>query len=129
VPAGRAYFTSIGKLVAGLEQADSLDPVTIKFARLFASVRDAKSRRVRRYDSVDGDFENRRNRFMNRLLGGKVRFENEEEYVETRDGRKVPFSSLSSGQQEILPMWTMIDHYSDLGHVDKLRTHILAATM
>jgi len=37
VPAGRAFFTSIGRLVAGFEQAGSLDPVTIKFARLFAN--------------------------------------------------------------------------------------------
>lgn len=32
IPAGRAFFTSIGRIVAGFEQAGSLDPLTIKFA-------------------------------------------------------------------------------------------------
>lgn len=116
IPAGRAFFTSIGRLVAGFEQAGSLDPVTIKFARLFASVRDrAGGRSARRFGA---EFESRRQSFMGKLFGGEVKFESDFEFVETKDGRKVPFSALSSGQQELLPMWSLMDYFSEL---DQLR--------
>ncbi len=113
IPAGRAFFTSIGRLVAGFEQAGSLDPVTIKFARLFASVRDRNSRRVSRINRLGPEFMAKRTDFMNRLFGGEVRFEEEAEFVETTDGRKVPFTSLSSGQQELIPMWTLMDYFAE----------------
>ncbi len=115
IPAGRAFFTSIGRLVAGFEQAGSLDPVTIKFARLFANVRDRSARRyTSRIRRLGPDFMERRALFMNQLFGGEIKFEDEAEFVETEDGRKVPFSSLSSGQQELLPMWSLIDYFSEM---------------
>lgn len=119
IPAGRAFFTSIGRLMAGFEHAGALDPVTVKFARLFANLRDRNSSRsgsnVARFGE---DFNERRRRFMEKLFGGEVKFEDEAEFVETDDGRKVPFSSLSSGQQELLPMWSLIDYF---GQLDTLR--------
>lgn len=115
IPAGRAYFTSIGRLVAGFEQAGSLDPVTIKFARLFANLRDRKSRSFNyRIERLGPDFVNKRNIMMNELFGGEIRFEDDSEFVETKDGRKIPFSSLSSGQQELLPMWSIMDYYNEI---------------
>ncbi|MBB4085100.1 AAA family ATPase [Sphingomonas carotinifaciens] len=121
IPAGRAFFTSIGRLVAGFEQAGSLDPVTIKFAKLFAGMRDRSSRR---YGSgiahrLGTDFLERRSSFMEKLFGGQVVFQDENEFVETSDGRKIPFTALSSGQQELLPMWSLIDYF---GELDALRS-------
>lgn len=116
IPAGRAFFTSIGRLVAGFEQAGSLDPVTIKFARLFASIRDRASRRYlsrRRFP----EFETRRKIFMEKLFGGELKYDDELEFVETTDGRKVPFTALSSGQQELLPMWSLMDYFSELDYM------------
>lgn len=114
IPAGRAFFTSIGRLVAGFEQASSLDPITIKFARLFATLRDRNNQRSPMSASRLGeDFMMKRTVFMDELFGGEVRFENEFEYVQTVDGRKVPFTSLSSGQQELLPMWSIIDYFNE----------------
>lgn len=113
IPAGRAFFTSIGKLVAGFEQAGNLDPVTLRFAKLFASLRDQRFRRLtsRR---ADGDFMERRNAFMSELFGGEICYKNDSEYVEALDGRKIPFSSLSSGQQELLPMWSIMDYFNQI---------------
>lgn len=116
IPAGRAFFTSIGRLVAGFEQAGSLDPVTIKFARLFANIRDRASRRyLPRLRYIES--ESRRQDFMEKLFGGEVKYENDSEYVETSDGRKVPFTALSSGQQELLPMWSLMDYFSELDFI------------
>jgi hypothetical protein len=115
IPAGRAFFTSIGRLVAGFEQAGSLDPVTVKFAKLFANIRDIRARRLPpRVDRLGTDFVEKRRQFMSELFGGEIRYDRDAEYVETDDGRKVPFSSLSSGQQELLPMWSLMDYFNEL---------------
>jgi len=112
VPAGRAFFTSIGRLVAGIDQGSSLDPITINFAKLFAALRD----RLARFSSarnMHGEESKTGRLVMQKLFGGEIKFENELEFVETTDGRKVPFSALSSGQQELLPMWILIDYFSE----------------
>jgi hypothetical protein len=109
IPAGRAFFTSIGRLVAGIEHAGSLDPATLKFARIFASWRDQISA-IRPQVADNGDYENLRIRVMTDLFGGIVQSKRDSEYIEMRDGRKVPFSSLSSGQQELLPIWYFLDN-------------------
>ncbi len=115
IPAGRAFFTSIGRLVAGFEHVGALDPVTVKFARLFAALRDRNAaRRTYPISRLGSDFVIRRKDFMEKLFGGEIRFEDDSEFVETNDGRKVPFSSLSSGQQELLPMWSLIDYFGQL---------------
>jgi len=108
IPAGRAFFTSIGRLVAGIEHAGSLDPATLKFARLFANWRDRSS-----YYLASGNVEelhDLRRSTMLGLFGGMVQNKREAEYIEMTDGRKVPFSSLSSGQQELLPIWYFLDN-------------------
>lgn len=109
IPAGRAFFTSIGRLVAGIEHAGSLDPATLKFAKIFANWRDQlESLRVH-FRGTD-DHHKHRSRIMDELFGGVVQAKRDSEYIEMGDGRKVPFSSLSSGQQELLPIWYFLDN-------------------
>jgi len=112
VPAGRAFFTSIGRLVAAVDQGSSLDPVTLRFAKLFANLRDYANRGLRFSRRMNADTAPQK-KVMNELFGGEIKFEGDLEYVQTVDGRKVPFSTLSSGQQELLPMWLLIDFYAD----------------
>lgn len=112
VPAGRAFFTSIGRLVAGFEHAGALDPVTLKFARLFAGMRDRLGWRGTALGGESEHFLAKRLTNMQRLFGGEIQSDGETEFVRTDDGRKVPLSSLSSGQQELLPIWSIIDLYS-----------------
>jgi energy-coupling factor transporter ATP-binding protein EcfA2 len=116
VPAGRAFFTSIGRLVAAFDQGSTLDPVTLRFAKLFAVLRDRGGRIFFRSQPNADDKERQATRrtVMSKLFGGEIKFENELEFVETRDGRRVPFSALSSGQQELLPMWLLIDYLRDV---------------
>ena len=115
IPAGRAFFTSIGRLVAGFEQTGSFDPITIKFAKLFANLRDRNARRyVSRFSRLEPAFLEKRSKFMTQLFGGELVFEDDTEFVEAEDGRRIPFNSLSSGQQELLPMWSLIDYFSEM---------------
>lgn len=107
IPAGRAFFTSIGRMVAGIEHAGSLDPATLRFARLFASWRDRSGFEVRSLRMPE--FQSLRRKVMREFFGGLVQSKRESEYIEMDDGRRVPFSSLSSGQQELLPIWYFLD--------------------
>ncbi|MBV0892181.1 hypothetical protein KTN05_09985 [Paracoccus sp. Z118] len=101
IPAGRAFFTSIGRLVAGIEQGSALDPVTHRFARLCAGWRD-RSQLI--YDRLGESFHAERDRAMKDLFGGSISSKRDSEVIEMEDGRQVPFAFLSSGQQEIIPI-------------------------
>lgn len=109
VPAGRSFFTSIGKAVAAFEQSGMLDPVTVRFGRFFANAREHGTGRSRYMVMSDTPMPERREDLARELFGGELKFERELEYVATEDGRKVPFSALSSGQQELLPLWLTLD--------------------
>ncbi|UAB77435.1 ATP-binding protein [Erythrobacter sp. SCSIO 43205] len=115
IPAGRAFFTSLGRFVAGFEGSGHLDPVTLRFAKLYASLRDRNSiMRLRMRRPLPEDVSNRRDEFQERVFGGVLKEENEFEFVEASGGRKIPFTALSSGQQELLPMWSMLEYFSQL---------------
>lgn len=108
VPAGRSFFTSIGKAIAAFEQGRVLDPLILQFGRLYTAYkehpnfwfREEKPAETARRKAIEQSFIE--------LLGGKVERDGEKEFVHTDDGRKVPFSALSSGQQELLPLVTFL---------------------
>ena len=115
IPAGREFFTSLGRFVAGFEGGGHLDPVTLRFAKLYANLRDRNS--IMHFSSTRSlpeEASNRRIKFLERVFGGELRNEGDQEFVQTKDGRKIPFSALSSGQQELLPMWSIIDYFSQI---------------
>lgn len=103
IPAGRSFFTSVGKAVAAFEQGRVLDPLILRFGRLYAHMRDPhmywpeKSKEAREFSEA-----------LNTIFGGKLIDEGIEEFVLTADGRKIPFTALSSGQQELLPLITVL---------------------
>jgi hypothetical protein len=104
VPAGRSFFTSIGKAIAAFEQGRVLDPLILQFGRLYTAYKEhrhyffgeEKPAEISRRKAIEQSFIE--------LLGGKVERDGDKEFVHTDDGRKVPFSALSSGQQELLPL-------------------------
>jgi hypothetical protein len=106
IPAGRAFFTSLGKIVAGLDSMGGLDPIAIRFARQFAAMRSGYYSYGPR---ISKDFSTKRKKVMNSLFGGTVIFDRDDEYIEMADGRRIPPQFLSSGQQELLPMWVVMD--------------------
>jgi AAA ATPase domain len=107
IPAGRSFFTSMGKTIVAFDRSGLLDPVTVAFGRLFTGVREQWNRRV--IYSTDSALHrravNRRQSLAQKFFGGEIRIEGDKEYVTSGDGRKIPFSILSSGQQELLPLW------------------------
>jgi predicted ATPase len=115
VPAGRSFFTSIGKAVAVFESGNIFDPVTLTFGRLFSALRDgARPIYYPNFPEHKTTVSHRYN-IQNRLFGGDIHLDRGKEYIESRDGRKIPFSLLSSGQQELLPLWLVLDHIVKTG--------------
>lgn len=105
IPAGRSFFTSIGKAVAAFEQGRVLDPLIVKFGRLFTAYKNPN-----RYFMGNSERNSKSNisESLAKILGGKYVVKGELEYVQSDDGRKIPLSALSSGQQEILPLVTVL---------------------
>jgi len=113
VPAGRSFFTSVGKAIAAFEHSGMIDPLTVRFGRFFATIRDERGGGTRVFrvgKKAPTEQQQRvRNEMMNQLFGGNITFARGQEYVVSDDGRKIPFASLSSGQQELLPLWLSIE--------------------
>jgi len=102
VPAGRSFFTSVGKALAAFEEGGSIDPLTLRFGRQV------------RWDYDEFHYFARNKRALELLkklrdeskvlLGGAVREERDKTVFVASDGRKLPLTNLSSGQQELLPL-------------------------
>jgi predicted ATPase len=107
IPAGRSFFTNIGKAVAAFEQGNVLDPLTVKFGRLYTSYKQNQ----RFFLRTKSDSATKLNESLASILGGKhVDDGNNKEYVLLSDGRKIPLSALSSGQQELLPLLAILPY-------------------
>lgn len=104
VPAGRSFFTSVGKAVAAFEHGRILDPFILNFGRMYAQLRDRNFRligkRTQNLAFVASIF--------NDIFGGELKSKGNDEYVLSKDGRRIPLSALSSGQQELLPLITVL---------------------
>lgn len=108
IPAGRSFFTSLDKAISIFEHARSIDPLILRFGRLYNSLRESKH-------YIDSSPTERSQRMqiiksLENLFGGSVVKENDIEYVQTLDGRKVRLTSLSSGQQELFPLLTTLPY-------------------
>lgn len=108
VPAGRSFFTSIGKAIAAFEQGKVLDPLIIQFGRMYTSFRESGMHWYYGEKSAETAGRKAIEREFDELLGGRIERDGELEYVRTTDGRRVPLSAMSSGQQELLPLVTVL---------------------
>ncbi|MGK9167918.1 ATP-binding protein [Inquilinus limosus] len=115
VPASRSFFTSAGKFLAAIDDTPTFDPLTTRFAKLFGALREQALEldvyRGRRTSNMDAE----QREVMRRILGGEVIFQRSGIFLQTEDGRKVPFNTLSSGQQEVFPIWLLIKYFSEDG--------------
>jgi len=115
VPAGRAYFTSIGRIVGFFEEIGSVDPITAGFGRLYAFLSDTKG--VRFFPSRTRKLENVNSYHLNfekRILRGEIKIEKDKRYILSDDGRKVPLAIASSGQQEVIPLLQVLGYTAEV---------------
>lgn len=101
IPAGRSFFTSVGKALVAFEHSGILDPVTLEFGRRFSAIRERYSRRMPAFGMTQSSLAGI---LFSEILGGHLKTQGGKEYIQTADDRLIPFSALSSGQQELLPL-------------------------
>lgn len=120
IPAGRSFFTSIGKAIAAFAESSTMDPLTIEFGKQFTQMREMWPYWIR-FNRRTSRKEASRSELTAELLGGEIKMAKDREYIQTRDGREIPFSVLSSGQQEVLPLYMALNLFLDSAAPDKGR--------
>lgn len=121
IPAGRSFFTSVGKIVAAFEAGGILDPVVSRFGRLVTQLRE--------HAFFEGEPKNKNLSIIEGLIGGHVIRERGREFLSTPDGRNIPFSALSSGQQELLPLFdglrfSQFSEQNNLVYIEEPEAHL-----
>lgn len=104
IPAGGSFFAYIGKNIFSiLSNQKSLDPFIIKFGGLYELMKNT---------TQINEFEDERQKIIDmeikplaeKILCAKYIVENDEDFLQFPDGRKINISTCSSGQQETLPL-------------------------
>ena len=126
VPAGRSFFTSIGKAIAAFEQGRVLDPLIVRFGRMYTSY---KNERVYYGDgAAEAAARDALQKRLNDIFGGELKKDGDTEYVLTTDGRSIPLSALSSGQQELLPLFVVLPHFggrlASMAYIEEPEAHL-----
>lgn len=115
IPAGRSFFTNLGKAVPIFEFGSQVDELTKRFGRLFTSLITSSgggfyyaskpSARVK-------EFGVQLKKTTEQIFGGSIKLSVNDQHVLTKDGRTIPLTLLSSGQQELLPLLLALQHYT-----------------
>jgi AAA15 family ATPase/GTPase len=119
IPAGRSFFTNIDRRLFSSSSNFLLDPITLKFARLFFYALSKFDHE--RYHKHNHSSEVK----FTRILGGSLIWKSDEPMFKNLDSRIVPFSSLSSGQQELLPLALAVEFKNNLSHILPITNDIL----
>lgn len=119
IPAGRSFFTTLGRAFLAFDQGRTLDPITIQFGRLYSTFQEELRYFSARRGSSHVESE------LGTILGGTVLWEGDRPVLKSADGRVVPFSALSSGQQELLPLVLAITSVGRATSRSKQRPHLL----
>ncbi|MGN6154570.1 MAG: AAA family ATPase [Sphingomicrobium sp.] len=116
VPAGRAFFTNLQKTIAMFEYGSQLDEVTKGFGRLFTQMLDGEFfvPMPEKPAARSKEFFTRQKNELTSIFGGEIKLGRNDRHVTTPDGRKIPFSVLSSGQQELLPLLLALRFFARL---------------
>lgn len=91
IPAGRSFFTTLGRAFMAFDQGRTLDPITIRFGRLYSSFQAELRHFSTRRGAPSVEEE------LGLILGGAIIWEGDRPALKSIDGRVVPFSALSSG--------------------------------
>lgn len=111
VPAGRSFFANLeNNIFSFLSSNNQLDPFLRVFGSYYEHVKDrplriARSRKIQ----TDKTFE----AISESVLRGKYYREKRKDYIRAQDGRLIPISSSSSGQQETLPLCLILQSLVD----------------
>jgi AAA15 family ATPase/GTPase len=114
IPAGRSFFALLQQnIFFFLNKKDELDPFMISFGSLYQSVK----RSFLRSSLGAGERQVKLKAIMEQIVDGEYFEFKGDDFIKMKDGRLVPLSSSSSGQQETLPLMMIL---STLAHTSSL---------
>lgn len=119
IPAGRSFFTTLGRAFLAFDQGRTLDPITIQFGRLYSSFQEEL-----RYVSMRRGTSQVEEQ-LGTILGGTLIWDGDRPALKSIDGRVIPFSALSSGQQELLPLVLAISSVGRVTSRSRSRSHLV----
>jgi predicted ATP-dependent endonuclease of OLD family len=107
IPAGRSFFANLqSSIFSFLSKNKEIDPFLVEFGSFYVRMKDIAVRRPRFHNESKDD------KFIDKLIGeilcGKYQREKEKDYILHEDDRKINVSFSSSGQQETLPLTTIL---------------------
>jgi AAA15 family ATPase/GTPase len=107
IPAGRSFFASLqSNIFSFLLSNNTLDPFLMEFGSTYESIKRAHTNASSGFEKQE--IEDEINRLIENLLCGKHIREKEKDFLEASDGRRISLVSASSGQQETLPLITIL---------------------
>ena len=109
IPAGRSFFTDSNKGFLALQNAE-IDPLIREFA---SEVIWSPRWKANLYRKTDSSLEQLSTTFKE-IVGGEVKMNGNEVNFIDRKGRVLPFSFLSSGTQELLPLLHVMERWANL---------------
>lgn len=114
VPAGRSSYTNLGRAAVILEHSFNMDEITKDFVRIFMALLDGE-RMFYRSDKPTShakEFAKHQKIVTDDIFGGELKLSSNDRHLATKDGRKIPLSLLSSGQQELLPLILLLKFFT-----------------
>lgn len=129
IPSTRSFFLSIQKAILGT--AGRMDDISLRFSQAFDYGFESAIPEEGRKQNLTLWFDSE----SERILKGKTVSSGTDYHFQTIDGRTLPFSVLSSGTQELLPLITLLREYVarsaalaamfDLDHAERKRLFFL----
>lgn len=115
-PAARSFFSQVeDSLFVFLSSSKRLDPVVEGFGDYLSWAKERQSRALK--GSVENQFLVK---LYTEVLKGKYVREDRHDYIQHADGRRVPLSAASSGQQEILPLCLILNEMAISGSAPRM---------
>ncbi len=110
IPAGRSFFANLqSNIFSFLSSNNALDPFLREFGSTYESIKRVRFRSRSRSEEKDTrDIQDEINRLIEKSLCGKHIHEKGKDFLEAVDGRRISVANSSSGQQETLPLTTML---------------------
>ena len=108
IPAGRSFFANLQSSVFSfLSTNKAIDPLLTEFGRFYESMKRLQLRR-HRHKARHNDLKRTIEKTVESILHGKHVHEKGKDYLQHNDGRRTSLANASSGQQELLPLATIL---------------------
>jgi hypothetical protein len=109
IPAGRSFYSQIERDAASFFETAAVDPFVADFGKYLARLKSIPLFRRGREPASGA----KGRALVEQLVSGKYYREAGRDYIRVRDGRRLPASLWSSGQQEVLPLAYLLQRYCE----------------